>query len=71
MIITGRFQKHPPSLVGISKVGTDRVKSIMWDPSPYSPTDLLFSLGLGRSQSPILGPKMNTKVAFNHPPPPH
>ena len=25
----------------------------------------LFSLGLGRSQRPILGPKMYTKVAFN------
>ena len=32
---------------------------------------LLFSFGLGQSQSPSLGPKMNTKVAFNtHPPPP-
>ena len=25
----------------------------------------LFSLGVGRSQSPMVGPKMNTKVAFN------
>ena len=30
----------------------------------------LFSLGLGQSQSPSLGPKMNTKVVFNHDPPP-
>ena len=29
---------------------------------------LLFSLGLGRSQSPSLRPKMNTKVAFSHHP---
>ena len=26
---------------------------------------ILFSLGLGQSQNPSFGPKMNTKVAFN------
>ena len=33
--------------------------------SQFSTYLFLFSLGLGRSQSPSLGPKMNTKVAFN------